>query len=424
MPKKSNINGSEDKRNYISDFVDKEKIAAILAVKTIVISILTYLFAIYFNIEQTKGALISIVSALVVFIISQAHERYITNKERKDIIARFDELRKELNLGIVIFKFENSNELISYLSDRISTIASIKNTYIDPNNDSLISGNEENLVRQIYKNFLTNFDGRWTDVVGVKNFKSYEERIKKLGISKSVNLKLFVTKKYSATINFIIITYKNEKKEVIFGWMGTANDVHRGYFRSSNDEIVSLFEGYFDNLKTFSEDQGKDLDVIFGQQKSEIPKFVDKEGHWRTLAFLNGNVESLGDIVISTKNARFTMTANIYDAKNNWKKSAMKEITVSSSKNKLLCEYKYSKKNKETGIFVYEFEKGGDYDIKKDIIIGYILSENRSDKRLIVGVRSDDELVAERIDDNITEYNELLKLADEILGIKTKDETA
>lgn len=219
-----------------------------------IISIGLFIIALKSNFIETQEKLIPLTRATLIFAISMLFtdglSRIIYEIRNNDQYLDFkNTLESQINCNLLT----NTEEAIKYVTSKLDQIQSIDNTHIKLGGTSLNSGiYNSNIYNQYVKTLRKEIKNGlvFRDVIGKS---SVEYRNKQLitwvkNNSPKGGLFIKIIKSDIPVINHFILTYKDGKKEVLFGWAYKKDNPIEQVFLSKDKDLISYFSKYFENL--------------------------------------------------------------------------------------------------------------------------------------------------------------------------------
>ena len=313
-------------------------------------------------------------------------ERRIDRKEIMDAIHSISR----------IDRVGSSDEDLSAIRNRIKLAKHVKNTFINVASAPKRHGSIEASITSSYEDFLSSDDSRsWRDIVSVNELFNFRHtRVFDPPREVKGQHTIAVLKHNLPIVNFIIL--RNDAiglNEVYFGWLYDRNMTATPIYKSSDAELVRMFETHFDVM--WSEKAADVWLVDYSKppaQRGSARRFVvDKAGIWVTVAvrlreevprdyaafeikFDNVGASVCGCIVKST---------DLADRRINHR-------DVTYTPNKIYLEYE-ERFGSETsrGFCVYNFERRD----TRSVLKGYILEGKHDERVEIFGLKVDPEFV-------------------------------
>ena len=222
------------------------------------------------------------------FIETKAEMAEKFEAARKDIIEQLDNTIECRYVGL-------GQKTVQQIVERLERAEEVKNTYVlfgIGESDTYAQGEFE-LFHEAIRNFLDK-GGSWSDIISqgvisspaegwlgviVKLYeKAGDDPNKKAGLER---YKIHRLKESYPLINFTILRYKDDTREVIFGWGHHAEDPTGRVFVSRSEPLISSFEQYWHMLE-------KDSILVHpavGQMKLRTITPSDITGLWVRVSF-------------------------------------------------------------------------------------------------------------------------------------------
>ena len=216
--------------------------------------------SLFFNLTESQQQILNVsVVAITLFLafLADSIQTTLNTKNTHDLISRsHDQILETIEGYSSITAFGSQTAFEQHLHSRISSAIEVKNTFIS---FRTASGNPNALDPSAiasYKKFFeapsSGITRTWVDIVSFNEVYGprYETLKKEMHPEKHTRHVLRVIRHNIPTLNFTIIYYDSfsQRSEVVFGWMHSDISTHHKLFRSTDPNIIEMFEMLFTHI--------------------------------------------------------------------------------------------------------------------------------------------------------------------------------
>lgn len=152
------------------------------------------------------------------------------------------------------------NEAIDQIYSKREQVKEIRNTHIVSKDDVFYGEEQANKLKAIFSHVVCNNNGAMTDIFGGvedgRNLPKHTEIAKSI-LDKNTDRYHPMTapqiKPVLPFINFTILEFFDNEKEIYFGWGGVENDLTGDVFWTKDNRLIEVYERIFRALKRESE---------------------------------------------------------------------------------------------------------------------------------------------------------------------------
>lgn len=234
----------------------------IIYLATILLSFVMMLVGLFTNlypIDETLNPLVSLVVSIFVIIVG---ERIANFYREENKLLKFESKLPPNLTGIE--QFNNLDDALNYLSTKFSKAEIIYNTRIEKKNEQQRAVRDSEIkYGEVIKKAITKKDVELQEVVSKRFKSSASERIKLTSENGTYNVK-YIDIIPPSFLNFIILDYGNNSKEVLIGWAtsGLKSELHQPTFKIKDERVVNYFQQIFDAMFFYGKDIENEKDDV------------------------------------------------------------------------------------------------------------------------------------------------------------------
>lgn len=244
-----------------------------ISISEIILSIVSFVLITLFDpvkISETQSLssipafFVSLIILLIGNTINNVLETHRSNDNYEKIYDEVEEHHKAISDTVKnhmdVIPIGSPQVALSYIFDNMQDINDIGNTSftledeVDVVDIQLYNTNVYNQISSEIANFVNN-GGFWRDIgdeYAKKRFNFFEKNINTQYPQKVSNYKYKLILQTPSQINFIILNYKDGKKEVLFNWDFKSAGQNPIVLLSRDSHIVSMFSSHFEYLWRFA----------------------------------------------------------------------------------------------------------------------------------------------------------------------------
>lgn len=242
----------------------------------------------------------SMISILITIGIDRIADKLSQRESEDNLTRRFDRINDNIkslardldNTANCIYRDVTETAIYSIIP-KIDVARRVKNTYVqfDLDKGFSYSDRSERDFRNKIQAFLEGDKKRWIDISGPKTDYICNRIEDMAKLNRKSTYMLYRLRSRFPIVNFIILEYGisgDKDTEVFFGWGGHKHDRDGKVFSSTNVDLVSRFQKYFDMLcekslsNAFELKPGDDLKRFLGAITRGSESI---EGRWIVVAF-------------------------------------------------------------------------------------------------------------------------------------------